>query len=67
MIKHGYPVSLLSTQYEQVVSQFVRAMCAVGDARNYSDGEIILANRKEGTHKVIRINDNKYYFGKEDF
>ncbi len=68
MIKNGYPASLLSTQYEQVVSQFVRAACAAGDARNYNDGEIILANRKEGTHKVIRINDNKYYFGEgEDF
>lgn len=68
MIKNGYPAALLSSQYEQVVSQFIRALCAVGDARNYSDGEIILANRKEGTHKTMRINDNKYYFGEgEDF
>lgn len=68
MIKNGYPAALLSSQYEQVVSQFVRALCSAGDARNYSDGEIILANRKEGTHKIMRINDNKYYFGEgEDF
>ena len=68
MIRYGYPVALLSSQYEQVVSQFILSLCAAGDSRDYSDGEIILANRKEGTHKTMRINNNKYYFGEgEDF
>ena len=44
------------------------SLCAAGDSRDYSEGEIILANRKEGTHKTMRINNNKYYFGEgEDF
>lgn len=65
LIENGYPAALLSSQYEQVVTQFVQALCAVGMARDYYDGEIIIANRHEGTHKKLRINDAKYYVGKE--
>ena len=57
-IKNGYPASLLSTQYEQTVSQFVRAL-----SRDYPDGEILIANRREGTLKRLRIENEKYYLG----
>ena len=66
MIDNGYPASLLSTQYEQVITQFVQALCASNVARDYSDGCILIANRHEGTHKRLRIEGNKYYLGKEE-
>lgn len=65
MIKNGYPASLLSSQHEQVVSQFIQALCSVGVARDYHDGEMLIANRKEGTLKKLRIEDGKYYLGSE--
>lgn len=65
LIENGYPAVLLSSQYEQVVTQFVQALCATGVAKDYYDGEIIIANRHEGTHKKLRINNEKYYVGKE--
>lgn len=65
MIENGYPVALLSTQYEQIITQFVQALCAAGVARDYYDGEVIIANRHEGTHKTIRIEGSRYHLGKE--
>lgn len=65
LIEDGYPASLLSSQYEQSVTQFVQTLCAAGLAQDYYDGEIIIANRHEGTHKKLRINNAKYYIGKE--
>lgn len=67
MIKNGYPAALLSSQYEQVVSQFIQALCSVGVARDYRDGEMLISNRKEGTLKRLRIEDGKYYLGSEVF
>ena len=68
IIKNGYPASLLSTQYEQVTSQFVRALCAAGIDKSYSDGTILISNRREGTVKKIRIEDDKYCFeGEVDY
>lgn len=37
------PASLLSSQYEQEVSQFIQALCSVGVARDYHDGEMLRA------------------------
>lgn len=65
MIDDGYPAALLSSQYEQVITQFVQALCAAGAAKDYSNGEIIIANRQEGIHKQIRIEGNKYCLGNE--
>ena len=62
-IKNGYPASLLSTQYEQTVSQFVRALCSDDISRDYPDGEVLIANRREGTLKRLRIENDKYYLG----
>ena len=62
-IKNGYPASLLSTHYEQTVSQFVRALCSAGISRDYPDGEVLIANRREGTLKRLRIENDKYYLG----
>lgn len=62
-IKNGYPASLLSIQYEQTVSQFVRALCSAGISRDYADGEILIANRCDGTLKRLHIENNKYYLG----
>jgi hypothetical protein len=59
-IEKGYPVSLLSTQYELKLSQFLHSLCAAGLARDYSDGRVILANRREGSSKEISIEDDKY-------
>lgn len=68
MIDHGYPASLLSSQYEQVITQFVQALCSVNVAKDYSDGCMLIANRHEGTHKRLRIEGNKYYLGNgEDY
>jgi len=60
-IKNGYPVSLLSGQYEQAISQFTQALAATA-ARDYGDGELLIANRREGSRKKIFIEDNKYSF-----
>ena len=65
LIENGYPAALLSSQYEQIVTQFVQALCAAGVAKDYYDGEIIIANRREGTHKKLRINNGKSYVGQE--
>lgn len=68
MIDHGYPASLLSTQYEQVISQFVQSLCAANVAKDYTDGHMLIANRHEGTYKRLRIEGNKYYLGSgEDY
>lgn len=61
-IKNGYPASLLSGQYEQAISQFTQTLGATTAARDYGDGEILIANRREGSKKKIFIDDNKYSF-----
>lgn len=61
-IKNGYPVSLLSGQYEQAISQFTQELSASPIAREYGDGEIQIANRRDSTYKRIFIDDNKYCF-----
>lgn len=65
LVENGYPTSLLSSRYEQMVTQFVQALCAAKLSKDYYDGEIIIANRHEGTCKSIRINHSRYYIGKE--
>jgi hypothetical protein len=59
-IERGYPIALLSTQYELKLSQFLHSLCSAGAAKDYNDGEIILSNRREGTSKKIFIEDDKY-------
>ena len=59
-IENGYPVALLSTQYELKLSQFLHSLCSAGVAKDYNGGEIILSNRREGTSKKIFIEDDKY-------
>ena len=59
-IENGYPVALLSTQYESKLSRFLHSLCSASAARDYSEGELILANRREGTSKKIFIEDDKY-------
>ena len=59
-IEKGYPVALLSTQYEQKLAQFLHGLCSAGLARDYSNGETILSNRREGTSRRIFIEDDKY-------
>lgn len=61
-IKSGYPASLLSGQYEQAISQFTQALASTSAARDYGDGELLIANRREGSRKKIFIEDNKYSF-----
>lgn len=61
-IKNGYPASLLSGQYEQAISKFTQALSATSAARDYGDGEVLIANRREGSRKRIFIEDNKYIF-----
>ena len=61
-IKNGYPASLLSGQYEQAISRFTQALAATTAARDYSDGELMIANRREGSRKKIYIENNKYSF-----
>ncbi|WP_347490479.1 hypothetical protein ABDB91_04755 [Desulfoscipio sp. XC116] len=61
-IKSGYPASLLSGQYEQSISQFTQALASTSAARDYGDGELLIANRREGSRKKIFIEDNKYRF-----
>ncbi len=65
MIKNGYPPVLLSSRYEQEISQFVQALRSAGIAKGYPDGRMLIANRREGTQKHLRIEDGKYYFGNE--
>ena len=65
LIENGYPASLLSSQYEQVVTQFVQALCAADIAKDYYDGETLIANRREGSCKKLRISNAKYYIGRE--
>ena len=59
-IEKGYPVTLLSMQYELKLSRFLHSLCSAGGARDYNEGEIILSNRREGTSKKILIEDDKY-------
>ncbi|MDL2233983.1 hypothetical protein LJC63_10470 [Ruminococcaceae bacterium OttesenSCG-928-L11] len=59
-IEKGYPVALLSTQYEQKLNQFLHGLCSAGLAKDYSSGEVLLSNRREGTSKRIIIEDDKY-------
>jgi len=59
-IEKGYPVALLSTQYEQKLTQFLHGLCSARLAKDYSYGEAILSNRREGTCKKISIEDDKY-------
>jgi len=61
-IKNGYPASLLSGQYEQAITQFTQALAATSAARDYGDGELLIANRRDGSRKKIFIEDNKYSF-----
>lgn len=61
-IKNGYPSCLLSSQFELAISQFTQQLSTTSYAKSYSDGEMILANRRDGSHKTIFIEDNKYRF-----
>lgn len=61
-IKNGYPSSLLSSQYELSISQFTQQLSTTRYAKNYGDGKIVLANRRDGSQKNIFIEDNKYRF-----
>ncbi len=61
-IKNGYPANLLSSQYEQAISQFAQELSASPIARDYGDGEILIANRRDGSFKKLFIEDNKYGF-----
>lgn len=63
MIKNGYPASLLSEQYEQLISQFTKNLTEV--SKDYADGEILVCNRKSGLYKKIYIKDDKYSLGSE--
>lgn len=62
-IKNGYPAGLLSKQYENELTQFMYKLETNGCTSNYNDGEFIMANRSDGSHKRIFIDDNKYSFG----
>lgn len=59
-IEKGYPVALLSPQYEQKLAQFLHGLCSAGLSKDYSYGEAILSNRREGTSRKIFIEDDKY-------
>lgn len=61
-IRNGYPASLLSGRYEQAITQFTQALASTSAARDYGDGEVLIANRREGIRKKIFIEDNKYSF-----
>lgn len=61
-IKNGYPVSLLSGRYEQAVSQFAQELALTSVARDYGNGEILIANRRDGSLNKIVIEENKYRF-----
>lgn len=61
-IKNEYPASLLSGQYEQAISQFTQELAESSIARDYGDGEILMANRRDGSFKKMFIEDNKYRF-----
>jgi len=61
-IRNGYPASLLSGRYEQAVTLFTQALAATSAARDYGDGELMIANRREGIQKKIFIEDNKFSF-----
>lgn len=61
-IKNGYPANLLSKQYEQEITQFTQELEISKASRDYGDGEIIVASRKDGSCKKIYIENNKYSF-----
>jgi len=61
-IKSGYPVGLLSSQYEQAASIFLKQLDDDGLTEEYEDGEIIIANRSKSYKKSIFIENNKYSF-----
>ena len=61
-IEKGYPVALLSTQYEQMLTMFLQKLCSAGVAKDNSNGAIILSNRREGMSKEIYIEDDKFEF-----
>lgn len=65
MIKNGYPSSLMSEQYEQAILQFSKKLEAVDACKDYSDGEIIMCNRKTGESHKVYIDDAKYSLGSE--
>ena len=69
---YKYQAVILDEQRYEAPKKYIRVITDkklhYNDIVTGSDGEIILANRKEGTHKTMRINNNKYYFGEgEDF
>jgi len=61
-VKNGYPASLLSSQYELAIAQFTQQLSSTSYAKNYGDGKILLANRRDGSQKSVFIEDNKYRF-----
>lgn len=63
MIKNGYPASLLSEQYEQLISQFTKSLAEV--CKDYADGEILVCNRRSGICRKIYVKDDKYSLGSE--
>lgn len=65
MIKNGYPASLLSDQYEQSIIQFAKKVEALDACKDYSDGEILVCNRKIGVCHKIYVEDAKYSLGSE--
>ena len=65
MIKNGYPASLLSEQYEQSIIQFAKKMEALNACKEYSDGKILVCNRKTGMSHNIYIDNAKYSLGSE--
>lgn len=65
MIKNGYPASLLSEQYEQSISHFLKTMEREGACKDYAGGEILVCNRKTGTYTKLYVEDSKYSLGSE--
>ena len=63
MIKNGYPSSLLSEQYEQAIIQFAKRMESLEACKDYSDGEILVCNRKTGESHKIYVDNAKYSLG----
>ena len=65
MIKNGYPISLLSEQYEQSIIRFAKKMEGLNACKDYPDGKILVCNRKTGVSHNIYVNNTKYSLGSE--
>ena len=65
-LKDGYPISLLSSRYEQATSVFLKALDDSNLTEAYDDGEIVIADRKKSYKKKIAIIDSKYSFEEDD-